>query len=44
MPYGSLGAKTLSQASRIGLEKAVDWWQKSMQTQAQDLLRAGGIR
>jgi hypothetical protein len=32
MPYGSLGAQTLSQASRIGLEKAVDWWQKSMQT------------
>ena len=32
MPYGSLGAQALSQASRIGLEKAADWWQKSMQT------------
>jgi hypothetical protein len=32
MPYGSLGAEKLSQASRIGLEKAGDWWQKSMQT------------
>ena len=32
MPYGSLGAEKLSQASRIGLEKAADWWQKSMQT------------
>jgi hypothetical protein len=32
MPYGSLNTETLSQASRIGLEKAVDWWQKSMQT------------
>ena len=32
MPYGSLNPQTLSQASRIGLEKAVDWWQKSMQT------------
>jgi hypothetical protein len=32
MPYGSLSAQTVSQASRIGLEKAVDWWQKSMQT------------
>jgi hypothetical protein len=32
MPYGSLGAHSLSQASRIGLEKAADWWQKSMQT------------
>jgi hypothetical protein len=32
MPYGSLGTRTLSQASRIGLEKAADWWQKSMQT------------
>src|SRR5215467_7360518 len=30
MPYGSLGAEKLSQASRIGLEKAADWWQKSM--------------
>jgi hypothetical protein len=32
MPYGSLGEDSLSQASRIGLEKAADWWQKSMQT------------
>jgi hypothetical protein len=32
MPYGCLGAEKLSQASRIGLEKALDWWQKSMQT------------
>jgi hypothetical protein len=32
MPYGSLGSQGLSQASRIGLEKAADWWQKSMQT------------
>ena len=32
MPYGCLGAQKLSQASRIGLEKALDWWQKSMQT------------
>ena len=32
MPYGSLSAEALSQASRIGLEKAADWWQKSMQT------------
>jgi hypothetical protein len=32
MPYGCAGSKSLSQASRIGLERAVDWWQKSMQT------------
>jgi hypothetical protein len=32
MPYGSLGGDSLSQASHIGLEKAADWWQKSMQT------------
>ena len=32
MPYGSLGPDKLSQASRIGLDKAADWWQKSMQT------------
>jgi hypothetical protein len=32
MPYGCLGTEKLSQASRIGLEKALDWWQKSMQT------------
>jgi hypothetical protein len=32
MPYGSLGADRLSQASRLCLEKALDWWQKSMHT------------
>ncbi len=32
MPYGSLGAENLSQASRLCLEKALDWWQKSMHT------------
>ena len=32
MPYGCLNPQTLSQASRLGLEKAADWWQKSMQT------------
>ena len=32
MPYGSLGAEKLSQASRLCLEKALDWWQKSMHT------------
>jgi hypothetical protein len=32
MPYGSLGAEKLSKASRICLEKALDWWQKSMHT------------
>jgi hypothetical protein len=32
MPYGSLGADRLSQASRVCLEKALDWWQKSMHT------------
>lgn len=32
MPYGSLNSQTLSQASRTGLEKALDWWQKSMHT------------
>ena len=32
MPYGCLNSQSLSQASRIGLEKAADWWQKSMQT------------
>jgi hypothetical protein len=32
MPYGCLDPKRLSQASRIGLEKALDWWQKSMVT------------
>lgn len=32
MPYGCLNSQTLSQASRIGFEKSLDWWQKSMQT------------
>ena len=32
MPYGCLNSKQLSQASRVSLEKALDWWQKSMQT------------
>jgi hypothetical protein len=32
MPYGCLDSQRLSQASRIGLEKALDWWQKSMET------------
>jgi hypothetical protein len=32
MPYGCLNAGTLSKASRISLEKALDWWQKSMST------------
>ena len=32
MPYGCVGSNTLSQASRIGFEKSIDWWQKSMQT------------
>jgi hypothetical protein len=32
MPYGSLGSEKLSQASRICVEKALDWWQKSMRT------------
>ena len=32
MPYGSLDRETLSQASRNAVERAVDWWQKSMQT------------
>jgi hypothetical protein len=32
MPYGCLSQEKLSQASRLGLEKALDWWQKSMQT------------
>lgn len=30
MPYGCLDPQTLSQASRIALEKAVEWIQKSM--------------
>ena len=32
MPYGCLDSEKLSQASRIGLDKALDWWQKSMLT------------
>jgi hypothetical protein len=32
MPYGVLDQQRLSHASRISLEKALDWWQKSMQT------------
>ena len=32
MPYGCLNAKHVSQASRVSLDKALDWWQKSMQT------------
>jgi len=32
MPYGVLDSQRLSQASRICLYSAVDWWQKSMLT------------
>jgi hypothetical protein len=32
MPYGSLDAERLSRASRLAVEKALDWWQKSMVT------------
>ena len=32
MPYGILDQQRLSQASRTSLERALDWWQKSMQT------------
>ena len=32
MPYGALDQQRLSQASRTSVEKALDWWQKSMQT------------
>jgi hypothetical protein len=32
MPYGVLDSQRLSQASRICLDRAVDWWQKSMLT------------
>ena len=32
MPYGVLDSQRLSQASRICLERAMDWWQKSMHT------------
>jgi hypothetical protein len=32
MPYGALDTEKLSQASRVCLERALDWWQKSMHT------------
>lgn len=32
MPYGVLDAQRLSQASRLCVERSLDWWQKSMQT------------
>lgn len=32
MPYGILDQTRLSHASRASLERALDWWQKSMQT------------
>lgn len=32
MPYGILDQQRLSHASRVSLERALDWWQKSMQT------------
>jgi hypothetical protein len=32
MPYGVLDPQRLSQASRTCLERALDWWQKSMHT------------
>ena len=32
MPYGVLDAERLSKASRASLERALDWWRKSMQT------------
>ena len=32
MPYGILDPQRLSHASRTSLERALDWWQKSMQT------------
>jgi len=32
IPYGCLDAQKLSHASHVGLEKALDWWQKSMRT------------
>ncbi len=43
MPYGSLGSDTLSDASRICVEKALDWWQKSMvSTKHKTYLVVGG--
>jgi hypothetical protein len=32
MPYGILDPERLSKASRISIERAIDWWQKSMLT------------
>ena len=32
MPYGVLDPQRLSHASRLCLERALDWWQKSMHT------------
>src|SRR5690242_21676656 len=32
MPYGILDPERLSKASRISMERAIDWWQKSMLT------------
>jgi hypothetical protein len=32
MPYGVLDSQRLSKASRLCLDRALDWWQKSMQT------------
>ena len=32
MPYGILDPQRLSHASRTSMERALDWWQKSMQT------------
>ena len=32
MPYGCLDSEHLSRASRTSVEKAADWWQKSMVT------------
>ena len=32
MPYGVLDSQRLSQASRVCLDRALDWWRKSMQT------------
>ncbi|MDH3445465.1 MAG: hypothetical protein OEN50_16175 [Deltaproteobacteria bacterium] len=43
MPYGSLGTDTLSKASRLCVEKALDWWQKSMvSTKHKTYLVVGG--
>jgi len=32
MPYGVLDSQRLSHASRLCLERSIDWWQKSMHT------------